>query len=122
MYDGIQCGDSGIPFPEPDFVSEARIIGSCASMSSMQDEVRKKLPVHRTTTSHSTEYNFDVSSDDSDYAPDDYCSSDDEAANIHQSYKQFKASVKAGKSPISDGDLKFSDAPEKIEGNSSDDD
>jgi alpha-galactosidase len=35
---------------------------------------------------------------------------------------QFKASVKAGKAPMFDGDLKFSDAPEKIEGNSSDDD
>jgi hypothetical protein len=115
--------DSGISFPDPDFNNEVQFIGSSAGMSSMQDELRKKLPVHRAMpTSRGTKEIFDVSSDDSDYAPDDDSSDDDEATNIHQSYMQFKASVKAGKAPMFDGDLKFSDAPEKIEGNSSDDD
>lgn len=117
----VQGGDNGIPFPEPDCDNEVRLIGNIAGMPSTLDGARKKLPVHR-ATSRTIEVNFDVSSDDSDYAPDDDSSDDDEAANIHESYMQFKASVKAGKAPISDCDLKFSDAPEKIEGNSSDDD
>jgi hypothetical protein len=118
----IQGKDSGITFRNPDFHNEVQIIGSSVGMSTMHNEVRKKLPVYRATSSHGSEEKCDVSSDDSDYAPNDDSSDDDEAANIHQSYMQSKASVKAGKAPILDGDLKFSDAPENIEGNSSDDD
>jgi hypothetical protein len=76
--------DSGISFPDPNFNNEVQFIGSSAGMSSMQDELRKKLPVHREMpTSRGTKEFFDVSSDDSDYAPDDDSSDDDEAANIH---------------------------------------
>ena len=113
IEDEIRGGDSGIPFPEPDFDNEVQIIGGSVGMPSMQEEVRKKLPVHRAGASRVIKDNLDVSSDDSGYAPDDD-SSDDEATNIHQSYMQLKTSVKAGKAPMFDGDMKCNDATDNV--------